>query len=157
MQTNWKIDVAMVDSIGDPLHNVMHSMEPTWLWDGIQMLHQCMMLKHSGLSGCPVELLWWWMGEGGLEVLLDAISQCPTSFSYVGFRTVDVGALEVIDDSSFLQVWDPCPWVLLVVFWKCWCPWNVLVSLWPYKSFWTFLLYPVCKGIQWWCSCFCCL
>ena len=26
MQTVWKIDVAMVDSMGDPLHNVMHSM-----------------------------------------------------------------------------------------------------------------------------------
>ena len=26
MQTDWKIDVAMVDSMGDPLHNVMHSM-----------------------------------------------------------------------------------------------------------------------------------
>ena len=25
MQTDWKIDVAMVDSMGDPLHNVMHS------------------------------------------------------------------------------------------------------------------------------------
>ena len=26
MQTDWKIDVAMVHSMGDPLHNVMHSM-----------------------------------------------------------------------------------------------------------------------------------
>ena len=26
MHTDWKIDVAMVDSMGDPLHNVMHSM-----------------------------------------------------------------------------------------------------------------------------------
>ena len=26
MQTDWKIDVAMVDSMGDALHNVMHSM-----------------------------------------------------------------------------------------------------------------------------------
>ena len=26
MWTDWKIDVAMVDSMGDPLHNVMHSM-----------------------------------------------------------------------------------------------------------------------------------
>ena len=26
MQTDWKIDVAIVDSIGDLLHNVMHSM-----------------------------------------------------------------------------------------------------------------------------------
>ena len=25
MQTDWKIDMAMVDSIGDPLHNIMHS------------------------------------------------------------------------------------------------------------------------------------
>ena len=25
MQTDWKIDVAMVDSMGDPLDNVMHS------------------------------------------------------------------------------------------------------------------------------------
>ena len=27
MGTEWKIGVAMVDSMGDPLHNVMHSME----------------------------------------------------------------------------------------------------------------------------------
>ena len=26
MLTDWKIDVAMINSIGDPLHNVMHSM-----------------------------------------------------------------------------------------------------------------------------------
>ena len=26
MWTDWKIDVAMVDSLGDPLDNVMHSM-----------------------------------------------------------------------------------------------------------------------------------
>ena len=26
MWTDWKIDMAMVDSIGDPLHNIMHSM-----------------------------------------------------------------------------------------------------------------------------------
>ena len=26
MQTDWKIDMVMVDSMGDPLHNVMHSM-----------------------------------------------------------------------------------------------------------------------------------
>ena len=26
MPTDRKIDVAMVDSMGDPLHNVMHSM-----------------------------------------------------------------------------------------------------------------------------------
>ena len=25
MWTDWKIDVAMVDSMGDPLHNAMHS------------------------------------------------------------------------------------------------------------------------------------
>ena len=26
MQTDWKIDMTMVDSMGDPLHNIMHSM-----------------------------------------------------------------------------------------------------------------------------------
>ena len=26
MQTDWKTDMAMVDSMGDPLHNIMHSM-----------------------------------------------------------------------------------------------------------------------------------
>ena len=26
MWTDWKIDLAMVDSMGDPLHNIMHTM-----------------------------------------------------------------------------------------------------------------------------------
>ena len=26
MWTDWKIDMTMADSMGDPLHNVMHSM-----------------------------------------------------------------------------------------------------------------------------------
>ena len=41
MQTDWKIDVAMVDSTGDPLHNVMY-----FIWDRLgygmeySMLHR---------------------------------------------------------------------------------------------------------------------
>ena len=36
MQTDWKIDVAMVDSMGDPLHNVMYSMGTNSVKDRIQ-------------------------------------------------------------------------------------------------------------------------
>ena len=25
------------------------------------------MVKYSGLTRCPVELLWWWMGDGPLD------------------------------------------------------------------------------------------
>ena len=42
-------------------------------------------------------------GRGGLEVSLEPIPQCPNLFSYVGFRTVDVGALEMIDDPTFVK------------------------------------------------------
>ena len=30
----------------------------------------CMMVKQSGLTGCPVVLLCWWMGEGALRYSL---------------------------------------------------------------------------------------
>ena len=38
----------------------------------------------------------------GIEMFLDPFSQCPISFSYVCIRTVDVGALEVVDDTTFV-------------------------------------------------------
>ena len=28
------------------------------------------MVKHSGLTGYPVELLWWWIGDGALRCSL---------------------------------------------------------------------------------------
>ena len=27
-------------------------------------------VKHSGLTRCPMELLWWWMGDGALRCSL---------------------------------------------------------------------------------------
>ena len=62
MWTDWKIDVAMVDSMGDPLHIVMHSMGLTWLWDGIQYvtpvehvnLQITLVLETDSNMGCQV-------------------------------------------------------------------------------------------------------
>ena len=51
MQTDWKIDMAMVGSMGDPLHNVMHSVgtDSVMGWN-TGMLHR---YTHV-LNGCSV-------------------------------------------------------------------------------------------------------
>ena len=49
---------------------------------------QSTMVKHSGLTRCPVELLWWWMGDRALrcslslsqKVLLDSVIYSSRQF-----------------------------------------------------------------------------
>ena len=62
----------------------------------------CMMVKHSGLIGCPVVLLCWWMGEGTLRCSLTLNMQCSARLTYILFRAVDVGACELIYYATFL-------------------------------------------------------
>ena len=47
------------------------------------------MLKESGLTGCPVELVCRCMGGGDLEMLLESITNNSVSFSYILNGTVD--------------------------------------------------------------------
>ena len=112
----------------------------------------CMMLKHSGLIGWPVKLLCWWIGEGALEMFLDAFSQCPAWFTYVFIRAVDVGALEVIDDSTlgiFLSLSLGVTSNVLGMFMLLKCTCMPLV----WQTFLTFPLFPEYMGPHWWCSC----
>ena len=45
MWTDWKIDMAMVDSMGDPLHNVMYSM-------GTDSVTARNTVGYSGMDAC---------------------------------------------------------------------------------------------------------
>ena len=65
-----------------------------WLWTSL-----CMILNWLGSKGCPVVVLCRCMGEGGLEMFLDPISQGSARLPYVWTGTLDVWALVVIDDS----------------------------------------------------------
>ena len=61
-----------------------------------------MMLKQSGLTGWPVELLCWWMGDEALRCSLILSPKSPSRFSYVFIWTIDVRAFEMVDKSIFL-------------------------------------------------------
>ena len=60
------------------------------------------MVKHSGLTGCPVEWLWWCTGDGGPEVFLEPVPKGFAWFPYAFFQTVDVWAFKSIHDPNLL-------------------------------------------------------
>ena len=62
----------------------------------------CIILKHSGLSGCPVELLFWRIGEGALRCSLILSPSALPDSPYVFIRAVDMEALEVVDNHTFM-------------------------------------------------------
>ena len=54
MWTDWKIDVTMVDSMGDSLHNIMHSM-------GIDSVTGWKTVSYTGLAleACKIHPAFW--------------------------------------------------------------------------------------------------
>ena len=62
----------------------------------------CMMVKQSGLTGCPVVLLYWWMGDGGLRCSF-TLSPNVLQDSNILFRAIYMGACEHVYYATFLQ------------------------------------------------------
>ena len=56
----------------------------------------CIMEKQSGLTGCPVELLCWWMGDGALRCSLTLSPMCSARLSNVLFKAIYVGSCELV-------------------------------------------------------------
>ena len=61
------------------------------------------MVKHSGLTGCPVEWLWWCIGDGALRCFLSlSLKVLPDSHMYSSGQ-FHVWAFESIYDSTLLK------------------------------------------------------
>ena len=112
------------------------------------------MMKHLGLTGCPVEWLWWCMGDGVLRCSL-SLSQkvLPDSPNYSS-GAVDVWALKPTYDPTLLKFVVPILGVIRRVF----------IVLVPLKCNWIpkllhvlFNLSPICGCMVPLWRCFCCL
>ena len=55
------------------------------------------MVKHSGLTGCPVELLWCRMRDGGPKMFFELVPKGSVRFSKVFLGAVYMWAFEFVD------------------------------------------------------------
>ena len=61
------------------------------------------MVKHFKSTGCPVDWLCWWMGDGVLRCSLgESVTNGPVWFPYVLFWTVCMRGSELVYYSTFL-------------------------------------------------------
>ena len=95
------------------------------------------MVKHSGLTQCPVELLWWWIGNEALRCSLSlspmVLLESPLYFCgqlMCGHLNLYMTPLFWRLLSLSLEPWGGFLW--------CWYPWNVPGSPNCCMSFWTF-------------------
>ena len=107
----------------------------------------CIMLKHSGLSGCPVELLCWKIGEGALRCsLILSASPLPDSPTYTSEQLMwghlkwqmtpllcSIGSLSLSVTSNVLRVLVPLKCTCMPLDLQTFKPFSCSLNVWDHN------------------------
>ena len=112
-------------------------------------------VKHSGLTGCPVELLQWWIGDGALRYSLSLSPKVLPDSPIYSSRQLMCGHLNLWMTALF------CSWLSLFLGVMR----RIFIVLVPFKCTWILMVLHVllnflpvhgCKVPLWSCSSCCC-